>query len=73
MTLRRKVAVVLAFPATVLVAFAYLSFLAERRSSSVLAATQHSYQVQHDTDLVLTDLIDADKAGKVTKKVTRGK
>jgi diguanylate cyclase (GGDEF)-like protein len=60
MTLRRKVAVVIALPAMVLVAFAYLAFLAQQRSAAVLEATQHSYTVQHETDLVLTDLVDAE-------------
>lgn len=50
----------MAFPVVVLIASAALSFSAEQRSGSMLAATQHAYTVQHDIDAVITDLVDAE-------------
>jgi diguanylate cyclase (GGDEF)-like protein len=60
MSLRGKVIAILAFPVAVLLASASLAFLAERRSANALAATQHGYQVEHEIDAVLTDLVDAE-------------
>ncbi len=60
MSLRGKVATIMAFPVAVLLASASLAFLAERRSGSMLVATQHAYAVQHEIDLVVTDLVNAE-------------
>lgn len=60
MSLRGKVATLMAFPVAVLLASASLAFLAESRSGSMLVATQHAYAVQHEIDLVVTDLVNAE-------------
>ena len=60
MALRGKVVTIMALPVIVLMASASLAFLAERRSSTTLETTQRAYATQHETDLVLTDLIDAE-------------
>ena len=60
MSLRGKVATIMAFPVAVLLASASLAFLAESRSGSMQVATQHAYAVQHEIDLVLNDLVDAE-------------
>ncbi len=60
MSLRGKVATIMAFPVAVLLASASLAFLAESRSGSMLVATQHAYTVQHEIDLVMNDLVDAE-------------
>jgi diguanylate cyclase (GGDEF)-like protein len=60
MSLRGKVATVMTIPVLVLAASAALTFVAERRSTATVEATQHAYAVQHEIDAVLTDLVDAE-------------